>query len=89
MGGKLGRLLEATLKKMASQDSSAPVELVLVPHRQEDMNALVQELQSLGGTPIEVGPESVYCQVPASEVQRLSESELVSEIRPARIHKMH
>ena len=89
MSGKLGRLLEATLKKLASEDPSAPVDLIIRPHQQEELSALVEEIKSVGGKSIEVGPESVYCQVPSYQVQQLAESELVSEIRPARIHKMH
>jgi hypothetical protein len=89
MSAKMGRLLEATVKRQASEDPTSLVDLVITPHRQEDLHAVVQELQALGGRPTVVGPESISCQVPSGAVQRLAESELVSEIRPARIHKMH
>jgi hypothetical protein len=89
MSTKLGRLLEATAKRLASEDPAAPVDVVITPRRQEEMNAIIQELQAVGGRAIEVSPESVHCQVPSGQVQRLAESDLISEIRPARIHKMH
>jgi hypothetical protein len=89
MSEKLGRLLEATVNRLASEDPASPVELVITPRRQEDLSAVIEELRSVEGRPTEIGPESVYCQVPAGQVQRLAESELVSTIRPARIHKMH
>lgn len=89
MSEKLSRLLEAKLKKLATEDPSARVSLVITPRSQEDVEAVVQEIESAGGTAIETGPETVYCQLPSDQVQQLAGSDLISEIRPSRIHKMH
>jgi hypothetical protein len=89
MGGKLGRLLEEQLKRLTSEDPASPIDLVIKTRSGDDVETVLQELQSLGGSATEVGDEGIYCRVPSGQVRKLADSDAVAEIRPSRTHRMH
>lgn len=89
MSEKLGRLLEEQLKRLIADDPSSPVELVVKARTGEEVAAVLQELEALGGSATEVGAEAIHCRVPSGQVRKLADSEAVAEIRPSRTHKMH
>lgn len=89
MDGKVGRLLAETIRRRVSEDPASPVEVVIKPRREDDTEAVLRELEAVGGSTTEVAPGVVYCQVPAGQVERLAGSELVAEIRAARVHRAH
>lgn len=86
---KIDRLLETALEKLAKVDPSFLLDLIVTPGDPKDIGALVQYIQESGGKPTQVRPEAVSCQVPAGQVHRLAESNLVSALRLARLHRMH
>ena len=89
MAGKLGRLLEATIRKRVADDPTSTVDVVIKPRHGEDLEDILQELQSVGGSPLDVAPDAIRCRVPAGQIERLASSRLVAGIRPARVHRMH
>lgn len=89
MSGKLGRLLEERLRKLIAEDPSSTVDLVIKARTSDEVEAVLQELETLGGRATEVSAEVIYCQVPSGQVGKLADSESVAEIRPARTHRMH
>ena len=89
MDGKVGRHLAETIRRRVSEDPTTPVEVVIKPRREDDTEAVLRELESVGGSTTEVATGAVYCQVPAGQIRRLASSELVEEIRAARVHRAH
>lgn len=89
MDGKLGRLLEETIRRRSAEDPASPVDVVITPRGGEDLEALLRELESVGGNPTEITPDAIHCEVPSGQVRRLAGSELVAGIRAARVHRMH
>lgn len=61
----------------------SPVDLVVKARTGEEVEAVLRELQALGGGATEAGSEAIHCRVPSGQVRKLADSELVAEIRPA------
>jgi hypothetical protein len=89
MPGRMNKLLEATVQQVAASDPNSLIDVVVTPHKPEDVMALAQHIQSLGGSTVSSGPDVVQAQVPAGQVARLAESPHVSSMRLARMHSMH
>ncbi len=86
---KVDALLETALEKIADIDPAFLLDLVVTPGTPEDVEPLVQYIQEYGGKLTNVLPEAVNCRMPAGQVRRLAQSNLVRDIRLARLHRMH
>ena len=85
---KIAQSLQQVLITLRESNPNTLLNLVISPNEQKDVQALTQLIQDSGGRTTGVTPEILSCQIPVNQVECIVKSNLVANLRLARLHSV-